>query len=33
MYHLVGKDGKKYLSSEKGTIGGHRKLKIYGRLV
>lgn len=32
MYHLVGKDGKKYLSSEKGTIGGHRKLKIYGRL-
>lgn len=32
MYHLIGKDGKEYLSSEKGTIGGHRKLKIYGRL-
>lgn len=32
MYRLIEKDGKEYLSSKKGTIGGHRKLKIYGRL-
>lgn len=31
-YKLIGKDGKEYLSEEKGTLGGHRKLKIYGRL-
>lgn len=31
-YKLIGKDGKPYLSTEPGTLGGHRKLKIYGRL-
>lgn len=28
----MGPDGNEYLSEEKGTLGGHRKLKIYGRL-
>lgn len=32
MYKLLDKNGKEYLSEEPGTIGGHRKLKIYGRL-
>lgn len=32
MYKLIGKDGKEYLSETKGQFGGHRKLKIYGRL-
>jgi len=32
MYKLVGQDGKEYLSVTPGTLGGHRKLKIYGRL-
>ena len=32
MYHLIGKDGKPYDSEPPGTLGGHRKLKIYGRL-
>ena len=31
-YKLIGRDGKPYLSTVPGTIGGHRKLKIYGRL-
>lgn len=31
-YTLIGKDGKPYQSIVPGTIGGHRKLKIYGRL-
>lgn len=31
-YRLIGKDGKEYLSDLPGTLGGHRKLKIYGRL-
>lgn len=31
-YHLIGTDGKSYDSDEPGTLGGHRKLKIYGRL-
>jgi methylphosphotriester-DNA--protein-cysteine methyltransferase len=31
-YTLVGADGKRYRSAEKGTIGGHRGTKIYGRL-
>ena len=31
-YKLIGKDGKPYLSTTPGTLGGHRKLKIYGRL-
>lgn len=32
MYKLLDKNGKEYLSEEPGTIGGHRKLKVYGRL-
>ncbi len=32
VYHLIGKDGKPYDSLTPGTLGGHRKLKIYGRL-
>ena len=31
-YKLIGRDGKQYLSDTPGTLGGHRKLKIYGRL-
>ncbi len=31
-YKLIGKDGKPYESETPGTLGGHRKLKIYGRL-
>lgn len=31
-YKLIGADGKVYQSLEKGTLGGHKKLKIYGRL-
>lgn len=32
MYKLLDENGKEYLSEEPGTIGGHRKLKIYGKL-
>ena len=32
VYSLVGSDGKAYLSYMPGTLGGHKKLKIYGRL-
>lgn len=32
MHKLIGSDGKEYLSQDKGTLGGHKKLKIYGRL-
>ena len=31
-YKLIGPDGKEYLSDEKGTLGGYRRKKIYGRL-
>lgn len=31
-YVLLGADGKPYLSDEKGTLGGNKRLKIYGRL-
>lgn len=31
-YKLIGADGKQFLSDTPGTWGGHRKLKIYGRL-
>lgn len=31
-YKLIGPDGKIYLSNQKGLFGGHKKLKIYGRL-
>ena len=32
LYTLTAADGATYLSAEKGTLGGHRKLRIYGRL-
>ena len=31
-YKLIGADGKPYISEHPGTLGGHNKLKIYGRL-
>ena len=31
-YTLIGRDRKPYKSFEPGTLGGHKKLKIYGRL-
>jgi Metal binding domain of Ada len=31
-YHLLGADGRAYASETKGTLGGNRRLKIYGRL-
>lgn len=31
-YRLIGADGKAYLSQKKGALGGHRRLRIYGRL-
>ena len=31
-YTLIGKDGMPYESDTPGLLGGHRKLKIYGRL-
>ena len=32
MYKLLDENGKEYLSETPGTIGGHKKLKIYGKL-
>lgn len=32
MYKLIDKDGNQYESEIKGTLGGNKKLKIYGRL-
>jgi hypothetical protein len=32
VYKLIGIDGKQVLSETPGTLGGHRKNKIYGRL-
>lgn len=32
MYKLLDSEGEEYLSEEKETLGGHRKLRIYGRL-
>lgn len=32
LYKLVGSDGKFYFSEQKGALGGHKRLKIYGRL-
>ena len=32
LYHLIGSDGKVYMSKNKGKYGGHKRLKIYGRL-
>jgi len=31
-YTLVGTDGRPYLSESKGALGGHRRMRIYGRL-
>ena len=31
-YTLVGADGRPCLSEAKGTLGGHRRMRIYGRL-
>jgi methylphosphotriester-DNA--protein-cysteine methyltransferase len=31
-YRLIGADGREYLSSTPGTLGGHRRTKGYGRL-
>lgn len=31
-YRLLGADGKTYESTTPGLLGGHKKLKIYGRL-
>ena len=32
LYKLVGADGNPYFSEQKGILGGHKGLKIYGRL-
>ena len=32
MYILIGADGKPHPSERPGTLGGHRKNRIYGRL-
>jgi metal binding Ada-like protein len=32
LYRLIGADGRPYLSGQPGTLGGHRKNRIYGRL-
>lgn len=31
-YKLIGKDGVPYISQTPGQFGGHKRLKIYGRL-
>lgn len=31
-YTLIGADGRPYLSDSPGTVGGHHRSKIYGRL-
>jgi Metal binding domain of Ada len=31
-YTLIGADGRPYGSSTPGTLGGHRRTKVYGRL-
>jgi methylphosphotriester-DNA--protein-cysteine methyltransferase len=32
VYRLIGADGREVLSATPGTLGGHRKNRIYGRL-
>jgi methylphosphotriester-DNA--protein-cysteine methyltransferase len=32
MYTLIGRAGRPYESAEPGTLGGHRRNKVYGRL-
>ena len=31
-YTLIGRDGRPYESEEPGTLGGHRRNRVYGRL-
>jgi len=31
-YTLIGRDGGPYVSAPRGTLGGHRASRIYGRL-
>ena len=31
-YKLIGADGRTYIFDQPGTLGGHNKLKIYGKL-
>ncbi len=31
-YRLIGRDGREYLSERPGTLGGHRRTRVYGRL-
>jgi hypothetical protein len=31
-YRLVGADGREFLSERPGTLGGHRRNRVYGRL-
>ena len=31
-FALIGPDGRPYLSDEPGSLGGHRRTRIYGRL-
>jgi hypothetical protein len=31
-YTLIGGDGRPYESGKPGTLGGHRRTKVYGRL-
>jgi hypothetical protein len=31
-YHLIGPDGAEYQSATKGTLGGHRRSRVYGQL-
>jgi hypothetical protein len=32
VFRLIGPDGQSYLSETPGTLGGHRRLRGYGRL-
>ena len=32
MYRLINENGEEYLSEVPGTLGGNKRLKIYGRL-
>ena len=32
IYNLINENGEKYLSTIPGTLGGNKRLKIYGRL-
>ena len=32
MYKLIDANGKEYESEEKGQLGGHKRLKIYGSI-